>query len=103
MAGSRSISTLSSPRIPSRPAASRLVVRDGCLNHHARKDSHVDQGPEIACKAQGTTRTAAEGQCRALCLRQDKAGVVQTADSDEAAPLFRDDCAPGFRDDLAPC
>ncbi|GAA5665667.1 hypothetical protein Brsp07_04173 [Brucella sp. NBRC 14130] len=26
-----------------------------------------------------------------------------TADSDEAAPLFRDDCAPGFRDDLAPC
>ncbi|MDX0112595.1 hypothetical protein GOC07_09945 [Sinorhizobium meliloti] len=28
---------------------------------------------------------------------------VSTADSDEAAPLFRDDCAPGFRDDLAPC
>lgn len=28
---------------------------------------------------------------------------VITADSDEAAPLFRDDCAPGFRDDLAPC
>ncbi|MCA0342630.1 MAG: hypothetical protein LCH99_23235, partial [Proteobacteria bacterium] len=27
----------------------------------------------------------------------------RTADSDEAAPLFRDDCAPGFRDDLAPC
>ena len=26
-----------------------------------------------------------------------------SADSDEAAPLFRDDCAPGFRDDLAPC
>ncbi len=34
------------------------------------------KGPEIACKAQGTTRTAAEGQCRALCLRQDKAGVI---------------------------
>ncbi|WP_210213545.1 hypothetical protein, partial [Sinorhizobium meliloti] len=29
--------------------------------------------------------------------------TAQTADSDEAAPLFRDDCAPGFRDDLAPC
>lgn len=28
---------------------------------------------------------------------------VYSADSDEAAPLFRDDCAPGFRDDLAPC
>ncbi|RVK85232.1 hypothetical protein CN150_35420, partial [Sinorhizobium meliloti] len=28
---------------------------------------------------------------------------ISTADSDEAAPLFRDDCAPGFRDDLAPC
>ncbi|MDX0135801.1 hypothetical protein GOC46_00005, partial [Sinorhizobium meliloti] len=27
----------------------------------------------------------------------------ESADSDEAAPLFRDDCAPGFRDDLAPC
>ena len=29
------------------------------------------------------------------------AGII-TADSDEAAPLFRFDCAPGFRDDLAP-
>ncbi|MDX0967976.1 hypothetical protein GHK28_05210 [Sinorhizobium medicae] len=29
-------------------------------------------------------------------------GTLPTADSDEAAPLFRDDCAPGFRDDLAP-
>lgn len=28
--------------------------------------------------------------------------IPVTADSDEAAPLFRDDCAPGFRDDLAP-
>ncbi|MDX0278025.1 hypothetical protein GOC21_29670, partial [Sinorhizobium meliloti] len=29
--------------------------------------------------------------------------AIRTADSDEAAPLFRDDCAAGFRDDLAPC
>ncbi|RVN97252.1 hypothetical protein CN105_01740 [Sinorhizobium meliloti] len=35
---------------------------------------------------------------------QDKGWLAhRTADSDEAAPLFRDDCAPGFRDDLAPC
>jgi hypothetical protein len=27
---------------------------------------------------------------------------IPSADSDEAAPLFRDDYAPGFRDDLAP-
>ncbi|MDW9818975.1 hypothetical protein GOC60_29000, partial [Sinorhizobium meliloti] len=32
----------------------------------------------------------------------DGGRVLPSADSDEAAPLFRDDCAPGFRDDLAP-
>lgn len=31
----------------------------------------------------------------------DMCSSGQTADSDEAAPLFRYDCAPGFRDDLA--
>ncbi|RVO45193.1 hypothetical protein CN092_36115, partial [Sinorhizobium meliloti] len=36
---------------------------------------------------------------RIACRKPD----LHTADSDEAAPLFRDDCAPGFRDDLAPC
>ncbi|MDW9906377.1 hypothetical protein GOA77_31950, partial [Sinorhizobium meliloti] len=35
--------------------------------------------------------------------RGDDSRARVSADSDEAAPLFRDDCAPGFRDDLAPC
>jgi hypothetical protein len=40
----------------------------------------------------------------ALVKRVDPAYMAEamSADSDEAAPLFRDDCAPGFRDDLAP-
>ena len=51
-----------------------------------------------------TDQMAVEPQTYQLTyVASERGRSVISADSDEAAPLFRDDCAPGFRDDLAPC
>ncbi|MQW33249.1 hypothetical protein GHK53_10660 [Sinorhizobium meliloti] len=65
---------------------------------------HQLAGPIRPVPSKGTASNVASAMeiVRAKAGSRGSIGPL-SADSDEAAPLFRDDCAPGFRDDLAPC